>query len=108
MNESYYSCDTDGTVSPLIVSINFPKRGESSRKRKRHSNDKLYHEIAKPKQNKQRLELKYDSLRKKVYRKTTSGSTLTPKTKETKMRRVGIKPFDAPEIQKQKWLKLYH
>ena len=31
MNESCNLCDTDGTVSPLIVSINFPERGESSR-----------------------------------------------------------------------------
>ena len=68
MNERCNSCDTDGTVSPLIVSINFPKRGQSSRKRKQRSNDKLYQEIAKLKHDKRRLELKCDSLMKKVHR----------------------------------------
>ena len=48
------------------------------------------------------MELKCDSLRKKVNRKTTSASLLTPKTKATKMMKaVGIKLVDMLEIQKQ-------
>ena len=39
--------DTDGTISPMIVSIPFPKRGEASRKRKRWSDDRFYKKIAK-------------------------------------------------------------
>ena len=39
--------DTDGTISPMIVSIPFPKRGEASRKRKRRSDDRFYKKIAK-------------------------------------------------------------
>ena len=102
MNENCNSCDTDGTVSPLIVSMNFPKRGESSRGRKRRSDDKLYHKITKLKQDKRRLELKYDLLRKHVQRKTKSTSPLAPKTKVTKMMKaVGITLDDAPKIKKQ-------
>ena len=102
MNESCSSSDTDGTISPLVVSMNFPKRGESPRKRKRQTNDKLYHKIAKLKEDKRRPERKCDSLRKKVHRKIMSASPLTPKTKVKKMMKAaGIKPVDAPEIQKQ-------
>ena len=101
MNESCSSSNTDGTISPLVVSMNFPKRGESSRKRKRQTNDKLYQKIAKLKEDKRRLERKCDSLRKKVDRKITSASPLTLKTKAKKMMKAaGIKPVDAPEIQK--------
>ena len=81
MNESCSSSNTDGTISTFVVSMDFPKRGESSRKRKRQTNGKLYHKIAKLKEDKQRLERKCDSLRKKVHRKITSASPLTPKTK---------------------------
>ena len=57
---------------------------------------------SKTKQNRQQLELKHDSVRKKVYGKATSAFLLTPKTKATKMMKaVGIKPVGAPEIQKQ-------
>ena len=102
INESCSYSNTDGTISPLVVSMNFLKRGESSRKRKRQTNDKLYHKIAKLKEDKRRLERKCDSLRKKVHRKITSASPLTPKTKAKKMMKAaGIKPVDAPEIQKQ-------
>ena len=46
-NESRKSNDTDGTISPLIVSWQFPKRGNSSRKRKRLNDKRLYKNIAK-------------------------------------------------------------
>ena len=57
---------------------------------------------SKTKQNRQQLELKCDSVRKKVYGKATSAFLLTPKTKATKMMKaVGIKPVGPPETQKQ-------
>ena len=33
-NESYVTVDTDRNFSPMMVSLQFPKRGEASRKRK--------------------------------------------------------------------------
>ena len=58
MNERWNSFDTDGTFSHPIVSVNFPKRGESSSKRKRRSNDKLYHDKAKTKTGQTTIETK--------------------------------------------------
>lgn len=49
------TCDTEGSVSPLIVSMNFPRQGESSKKRKRRSDKKLRYKIAKLNQEKRRL-----------------------------------------------------
>ena len=96
------TCDTDASVSPLLVSINFPGRGESSRKRKRSSDDKLRYKIAKLSHEKRRLELKCDSLRKKVGRKMKSKNQVTPNSKATKMlTAIGIDPEKAPEIKKQ-------
>ena len=46
-NESCASSDTNGTFTPMMVSLQFPKRGEASRKRKRRSDDRLYKKIAK-------------------------------------------------------------
>ena len=45
-NESCASSDTNGSFTPMIVSLQFPKRGEASRKRKRRSDDRLYKKIA--------------------------------------------------------------
>ena len=101
-NQSSVSQDSDATVSPFIVSINFPKRGESSRKRRRQSDDKLYHKIAKLKNDKRKLELKCESLRKRMSRKEKLSSPLTPKRKTEKLlRTIGVKSSEAPEIKKQ-------
>lgn len=102
MNDTCASSNTDKTITPFVVSIKFPKRGESSRKRKRRSDDKLYQKIAKLKEDKKRLERKCDSLRKKISRRKKPSSPLTPKTKTKKMlKAIRIRPNDAPEISKQ-------
>ena len=97
--------DTDQTMSPssILVSVPFPKRGETSRKRKQRSDDRLYKKIRKLENEKRKLQRKCESLRKKIFRsskKKENSSTLNRKTNKL-MRRVGINPRDAPEIQKQ-------
>ena len=104
-NESCASSDTNGTFTPMIVSLQFPKRGEASRKRKRRSNDRLYKKIAKLEKEKHNLKRKCDSLRKRFTRNSSTGKMnypLTPKRKTIKMMKTaGINPGNAPEIQKQ-------
>ena len=103
-NESCASSDTNGTFTPMMVSLQFPKRGEASRKRKRCSDDRLYKKIAKLEKEKHNLKRKCDSLRKRVTRNSSTGKMnypLTPKRKTIKMMRAaGINPGNAPEIQK--------
>ena len=55
--------DTDGTISPMIVSIPFPKRGEASRKMKRRSADGFYKKNAKLENERKKLNEKCNSLR---------------------------------------------
>ena len=59
-NESSYASsttdgDTDGTLSPMLLAIPFPKRGEASRKRKRRSDNRLYKKIRKLENEKKNL-----------------------------------------------------
>ena len=104
-NESCATAHTDKNFSPMMVSLQFPKRGEASRKRKRRSDDRLHKKIAKLKKEKQQLSRKCDSLRKKLTRSSSTvkiNSPLTPKRKTMKMmKNAGINPCNASEIQKQ-------
>ena len=95
--------DTDGTISPMIVSIPFPKRGEASRKRKRQSDDRFYKKIAKLENERKKLKQKCNSLRKKIARRSRKKeNSSTPNSKTTNMMRAaGILPEDAPDIKKQ-------
>ena len=95
--------DTDGTISPMIVSIPFPKRGEASRKRKRRSDDKFYKKIPKLENERKKLKQKCNSLRKKIARRSRKKeNSSTPNSKTTNMMRAaGILPEDAPDIKKQ-------
>ena len=98
-NESCATVDTDRNFSPMMVSLQFPKRGKVSRKRKKRSDDRLHKKIAKLKKEKQQLSRKCDSLRKKLTRSSSTvkiNSPLTPKRKTA-----GINPCNASEIQKQ-------
>ena len=99
-NESCATVDTDRKFSPMMVSLQFSKRGEASRKRKRRSDDRLH------KKEKQQLSRKCDSLRKKLTRSSSTvkiNSPLTPKRKTMKMmKNAGINPCNASEIQKQR------
>ena len=104
-NESCALNDTNGTFTPMMVYLQFPKQGEASRKRKRRSDDRLYKKIAKLEKKKHNLKRKCDSLRKRVTRNSSTGKMnypLTPKRKTIKMMKAaGINPGNAPEIQKQ-------
>ena len=51
-NKSCASVDTYRNFSPMMVSLQFPKRGDPSRKRKRRSDDRLHKKIAKLKKRK--------------------------------------------------------
>ena len=51
-NESCATVDTDRNFSPMLVSLQFPKGGEASRKRKRLSDDRLHKKIAQLKKEK--------------------------------------------------------
>ena len=94
--------DSEKSVSPLLVNIKFPARGEQSRKRKRRRKNNLRQKIAKLTEEKRRLVLKVDSLRKKVHREKQTKSSQTPNTKITKMiREAGIDPANVPEIKKK-------
>ena len=99
-NESCATVDTDRKFSPMMVSLQFSKRGEASRKRKRRSDDRLH------KKEKQQLSRKCDSLGKKLTRSSSTvkiNSPLTPKRKTMKMmKNAGINPCNASEIQKQR------
>ena len=86
-NKTYRSSDTDGTVSSLIESSHFPKRRNSSGKRKRCSVDRLYKNIAKLGKEKLQLKRKCDSLKKKIVRNPLASSSLTPKRRTLKMTR---------------------
>ena len=87
---------------PMLVSIPFPKKGEASQKRKRQSDDRLYKKKRKLENEKRKLQAKCESLRKKSLDllKRKNSSTQNSKTNKL-MRRKGINPRDAPEIQKQ-------
>ena len=88
----------------MMVSLQFPKRGKASRKRKRRSDDRLYKKIAKLEKEKHNLKRKCDSLRKRVTRNSSTGKMnypLTPKRKRKMMKAAGINLGNAPEIQKQ-------
>ena len=104
-NESCATVDTDRNFSPMMVSLQFPKRGEASRKRKMRSDDRLHKKIAKLKKENQQLSRKCDSLRKKLTRSSSTvkiNSPLTPKRKTMKMmKNAGINPCNVSEIQKQ-------
>ena len=104
-NESCATVDTDRNFSPMMVSLQFPKGGEASRKRKRRSDDRLHEKIAKLKKEKQQLSRKCDSLRKKLTRSSSTvkiNSPLRPKRKTMKMmKNAGINPCNASHIQKQ-------
>ena len=104
-NESCATADTDRNFSCMMVSLQFPKRGEASRKRKRRSDDRLHKKIAKLKKEKQQLSRKCDSLRKKLTRSSSTvkiNSPLTPKRETMKiMKNTGINSCNASEIQKQ-------
>ena len=65
-NKICATVDTDRNFSPMMVSLQFPKRGEASRKRKRRSYDRLHKKTAKLKKEKQQLSRKYDSLTKNL------------------------------------------
>ena len=87
-NESCTTVDSNRNFSPMMVSLQFPKRGEASRKRKRGSDDRSHKKIAKLKKEKQQLSRKCDSLRKKLTRSSSAvkiNSPLTPKRKTMKM-----------------------
>ena len=87
-NESCATVDTDRNFSPMMISLQFPKRGKVSRKRKKRSDDRLHKKIAKLKKEKQQLSRKCDSLRKKLTRSSSAvkiNSPLTPKRKTMKM-----------------------
>ena len=62
--------DTDQTMSlsPMLVSIPFRKRGYASRKRKQRSDDRLYKKIRRLENEKGKLQRKSKSLRKKISR----------------------------------------
>lgn len=104
-NESGYTtsstdADTDGTISPMIVAIPFPKKGEASRKRKRQSDDRLHKRIRKLENQKKDLKKTCNSLRKQIAR--SRGKKDTPNSKTNKiMRTAGINPKDAAEIKKK-------
>ena len=104
-NKSCASVDTYRNFSPMMVSLQFPKRGDPSRKRKRRSDDRLHKKIAKLKKEKQQLSRKCDYLRKKLTRSSSTvkiNSPLTPKRKTMKiMKNAGINPCNASKIQKQ-------
>ena len=51
-NKSCATVDTDINFSSMMESLQFPKRGEASRKRKRRSVDRLHKKIAKLKKEK--------------------------------------------------------
>ena len=71
-NEMSYAlsteADTDQTMSlsPMLVSIPFRKRGYASRKRKQRSDDRLYKKIRILENEKRKVQRKSESLRKKV------------------------------------------
>ena len=50
--KSCATVDTDRNFSPMLVSLQFPKGGEASRKRKRLSDDRLHKKIAQLKKEK--------------------------------------------------------
>ena len=87
-SESCTTAETDRKFSPMMVSLQFPKRGEASRKRRKRSDARLHKKIAKLKKEKQQLSRKCDSLRKKLTRSSSAvkiNSPLTPKRKTMKM-----------------------
>ena len=73
-NEMSYAlsteADTDQTMSlsPMLVSIPFRRRGYASRKRKQRSDDRLYKKIRRLENEKRKLQKKSKSLRKKISR----------------------------------------
>lgn len=96
--------NTDGTMSPMVVSIPFPKKGEASRKRKRRSDDRLYKKITKLEKERKKLKTKCESLQKKISRSSRrkENAISTPNTKTNKMLRTAeINSVNAPEIRKQ-------
>ena len=88
--------DTDGRISPMIVSIPFPKRGEPSRKR---GKDRVMTDFTK-KIAKLENEKKKKNIRKKIARRSRKKENpSTPNSKTTKMMRAaGTLPEDAPDI----------
>ena len=64
-NESCATADTDRNFSCMMVSLQFPKRGEASRKRKRRSDNRLHKKIAMLKREKQKLSRKCGFFKKK-------------------------------------------
>ena len=95
--------DTDGTISPMIASIPFPKRGEASQKRKRRNDGRFYKKIAKLENERKKLKRKCNSLRKKIARRSRKKENSSkPNSKTTNMMRAaGILPEDASDIKKQ-------
>ena len=87
------------TDSPLLVAMKFPKRGESSRKRKRRSDDRLYKKIAKLEEEKRSLQKRNATLRKRVQRSrkekqsTKMNAEVTPRKSVSKLlRQSGLSP----------------
>ena len=101
-------CDTSLTInsstasSPepaFLVAMNFPKRGESSRKRKRRSDDCFYKKIRKLQNEKQALQKSNATLRQRVHRMKKkqgcqlSGQEMTPnKSVSLLLRSNGLSP----------------
>ena len=54
--------------SPFLIAMSFPKRGESSKKRKRRSDDCFYKKIAKLEKEKKALKKSNATLRQRVHR----------------------------------------
>ena len=102
-NESCATAHTDKNFSPVMVSLQFPKRGEASRKRKRRSDDRLHKKIAKLRKEKQQLSRKCDSLRKKLTRSSSTAKINYEKLRKTMkmMKNTGINPYNASQTQKQ-------
>ena len=88
-----------------MVAMEFPKKGEYSRRKCKHGNDRFYKKIAKLEKEKRNLTRANARLRKRKERAkkaSTPVTTITPRSKVCSlMKQNGISPSKAPTIKKK-------
>ena len=89
----------------LMVAMEFPKKGESSRRKRKHGNDRFYKNIAQPEREKRNLIRANARLRKckeRAKKASTSFTTITSRSNACSlMKQNGISPSKAPKIKKK-------
>ena len=87
----------------LMVAMEFPKKSESSRRKRKHGNDRFYKNIAKSeKHNLIRANARLRKCKERTKKASTPFTTITPRSNVCSlMKQNGISPSKAPKIKKK-------